>query len=187
MTKKSMLSTGLALVCSILLISSCSKSDNGNTPTHNKSGYYAVHSFFQKEVDSLQQNNPTVRKTVGKGSEEETKTIHIKNWKAELGAFLSIDLSKPAYEGMYKVDSTAQKITYTALSEDVDVQSMSVSFDQLGQVESIVMVRNENNFLYQNKEQLSYLRGREYTMSKEQHILLLGTNRYHIVGSFIAK
>lgn len=183
---KSLLSTSVVLLCGMVLLSSCGESDAANA-SENASEYYAVHSFFKKEVDSLQHNNPIVQKTVGKDDDQETKVMHIKDWKAELGAFLSIDLSKAAYQDMYDVDSTAQKITYTAKSDEVDVQSLSIDFDNAGQVSAMKVVRNESNFLYQNKEQLSYVRGKEYSIVKEQHILLLGTNQYQIAGSFTAE
>lgn len=183
--KKPLLSTCLAMAA-CLLLGSCNNSDNANSQEQH-SGYYAIQSFFKQEVDSLNRSNPMVHKTVGKGTDEESKSIQIKDWNAELGAFLSVDLSKAAYTGMYAVDSTAQRINYTALSKDVDIQSLSITFDEQGQVASVVIVRNENNFLYQNKEKLSYVRGEEYAMSKEQHILLLGTSHYKITGNLNTK
>lgn len=186
MSKMSFLFIGLVLASCLLLSSSCGNSKDANASVQS-SDYYAIQSFFQQEVDSLKRINPMVYKTVGKDADQESKSMHIKDWNAEFGAFLSVDLSKPAYAGMYDVDSTAQQITYTAKSEDVDVQSMSINFDQAGQVVSVEIVRSEDNFLYQNSEQLSYLRGVEYTMSKQQHILLLGTSHYQIVGNLTTK
>lgn len=183
---KLLLSFPVALLCGILLLQSCAESDATNA-SENTSEYYAVHAFFKKEVDSLQHHNPIVQKTVGKDDDQETKVMHIKDWNAELGAFLSIDLSKAAYQDMYEVDSTAQQITYTAKSDEVDIQSLSIDLDAVGQVSAMKVVRNESNFLYQNKEQLSYVRGKEYSILKEQHILLLGTNKYQIVSNFNTK
>ncbi len=172
------------IICSLLAVAvSCSKPHETATDA-NTSNYYPVQAFFKKEVDSLRQHNPTVQKTVGKDAEEETKTVHIKNWGAELGAFLAIDLTKATYAGMYEVDSTERQILYTAKSDDVDIQSLSILFDESHQVTTITAMKNEDNFLYQNREQLSYLRGKGYTLFKEQHILLLGTTQYQIVGKF---
>ena len=170
----------------MLLLSGSGESDDANA-SENDSKRDSVQSFFKKEADSLQQNTPIVQKTVGKDDDQETKVMHIKDWKAELGAFLSIDLSKAAYQDMYAVDSTAQQIIYNAKSDEVDIQWLSIDFDAAGQVSAMKVVRNESNFLYQNKEQLSYVRGKEYSIFKEQHILLLGTNKYQIVSNFNTK
>lgn len=171
----------LAICCFAVIACAVSCSSN-DTATGEKRDYYPIHDFFRKEVDSLQRANPTVSKSVGKGNEQETKEVHIKNWENEMGAFLSVDLSKPAYEGMYSVDSSDNSIIYTALSPDVDISLLHIGFNAQGQIDSIEIVKSTSNILYQNKEKLTYKRGVSYTLTKNQDILLLGANVYHIIG-----
>lgn len=160
-------------------MTSCS---NKNEQVGNKGSYYPIHDFFSQEVDSLKTKGPIVSKTVGKGSDRETKEVQITNWENEMGAFLSVDLSKPAYEGMYSIDSTDNSITYTAHSAEVDISSIYIEFDEQGQVDSIEIIKSADNILYQNKEKLTYKRGLSYSLTKDQNILMLGNRIYHIVG-----
>ena len=174
----------LSVIVSLLSVS-C-ENHTAEESTQVETGYFPIHTFFQREVDSLQQSATKVEKTVGERDESETKTVTVGDWNTEMGAFLAVDLSKPAYINMFDVDSAANKIIYNAKSKDLDIQSLSISFNEHGEIEQVEITKQEDNMLYQNEEKLLYIRGQEYSMNKQQQILLLGSSQYQIVRRLVA-
>lgn len=164
----------------LLILSSC---ESNKSSSHSEQ-YYPLRTFFLQEVDSLQRNSPIVSKTVRKDNGEEHKEIEIHDWENELGAFLSIDLSKPVYRDAFEIISGARTTRYLARDDSHDIRSIVLEKDSMGHLEKVSIERIADNFLYQNQEKLEYVRNGYYLLKKEQKIFLLGKSEYQIEGRF---
>lgn len=141
--------------------------------------------FFQQEIDSLEQTDPLVTKTVRKDDQEEQRELHIKNWNTELASFRMVDLNKPAYAGSIQADTTADgKLQFRITDPKADLSYVSIGFDSAGDLEMISIERDVENSLYHTVELLVYEKGRSYLVEKKQKVLLLGDNFYKVEGQF---
>lgn len=151
---------------------------------HGAQQYYPLHAFFRAEVDSLQQASSPVQKTVWKDGDSESKVLSISDWSQELGAFLSIDLTKSIYLDAFEIKSEGNTTTYIARDSSVDIRSINLEKDTLGQLEKVTIEKKVNNLLYSNCEKLEYARDHHYALEKYQQIFLLGKSTYRIEGRF---
>ncbi|NQD69581.1 hypothetical protein HP439_02455 [Sphingobacterium shayense] len=146
--------------------------------------YADLPEFFEKEIKRLTKLNPTILKTVVKDSVSESKKTSIDDWKIELSSFASIDLNKPAHKGLFKKDSTGNKVTYRSVDPKIDIQQVDIQYQKDGTPFSFLIKRKIENTLYKTSETLSYDNTDGYSIEKEQHILLLGNKFYLIKGIF---
>lgn len=167
--------TGLACL-------SC-KSPRLDKPVHHDQ-YYPLHAFFQAEKDSLERANPRIQKQVSKDGAAEQKTLQNIDWTIELGPFLSVDISKPVYQGAFQVISTDSTLTYRAIDESIDIRQITIQKDTSDLVTGIIIDRKTDNLLYQNTERLTYIPAVQYSLDKSQKILFLGSSRYQITSVF---
>lgn len=162
----------------------CACSDEKKTDSTSATDYFPTHDFFQAEVERLSAASPAVHKTVGKNGDTEVKDVAISNWENELGAFLSVDLNKPALKDAFEVDSSERSIRYTAKDPELEIQSVLIVLDTTQRPQRIEISKQSDNILYQNKEELKYITDSSYQLIKEQDILFLGKNNYQITGQF---
>ncbi len=173
-----------SLIISTVLFSSCSNAPDSsqNNSLQNKE-YFDIKTYFEKEIEKLNEEKPLIKKTVLKDSEEETKDIEIKDWETELNAFLSVDLQKPVYSEQFSIKKEGNFEIYTTKDPKLDLQFIKITKEN-GQVSRIVIHKKVGNMLYKTTEKLEYKENGFYTIEKEQNIRILGTNNYVIKGSF---
>lgn len=141
--------------------------------------------FFQQQIDSLEAVNPLVHKNVQKDDLKEEKQLHIKSWETELSAFLSVDLNKPAYDGLAEIDTLdSGLLQYSYDDPKVDLSCVQVRFGPDNKPTMITVEREIENSLYTTREVLVYEKGEFYLVAKNQKVLLLGNNFYRIEGRF---
>lgn len=163
----------------------CNDSKNQTTSTTVEGEvYFDIKGFFSDEIDYLNKQSPEISKTVAKDNNSESKTIKINDWEIELNSFYNIDFNKPVYQGQFEVINDGKETTYLAKNDKTDIQSVKITKNEDGEVESITVSKSVKNMLYSTEEILEYKKNKSYNIEKNQTILLLGNNHYLIRGEF---
>lgn len=156
------------------------------TKSHKKSSdIFSVDSFFNGEVNRLQQLNPAVLKSVSKDGEKEQRELKIGSWKNELSAFQAADISKNFDPTLYEVKAVDCVTEFTAKKKDLQIQKLRIEFDKNEKVKNIHIVKKITNSLYDSQEKLDYFSDSLYRIVKLQDVQGLDANQYEIVGKFI--
>lgn len=159
------------------LFVSCGPSTPASTA--NSESYVDIPAYFKAEIERMKQSNPTVEKTVKKDSISETKTLQIANWDNELSSFVSIDLNKPAYRGIFQKDSVDNKVTLTTNDPKIDISHVEIDY-QDGKPVAFLIKRSSKSSLYATHETLYYKQNEQYSLEKKQDIKVLGEKYYFI-------
>ena len=171
----------MALAVTALFLS-CTSSPKDRKVTRET--YFDIPTYFKAEIARLAQEKPVVDKTVVKDSLSEAKEIQIADWENELSSFASIDLNKPAYAGILKKDSIANKVKITSSDPKIDIAAVEIEYEDNGEPVAFRIQRNIQNSLYETHETLYYAKNKEYSLEKHQSVLILGDKYYHIEGVF---
>lgn len=169
-------------VGSALLFSSCS--NTAKKEAKSTTDIFSVDSFFHAEIQRLQQLNPSIVKSVEKDGESEQREIKIANWKNELAAFQSADISKNFDPSLYEVKSMDCVTEFKAKKKELQIQRLRIEFDQNEKVKHIHIEKNIANSLYDSQEKLDYYSDSLYRIVKLQDVRGLDANQYQIVGKF---
>lgn len=168
----------LYILSLIILLSGCT---NTQKATGVKT-YFDISGFFNSEALRLQKNNVTVIKTVKQNDTEEQKSLTIDNWSNELELFSSSDINKPAWSKSYKISTQPNFVEYTAIDKKLRTHTIKIEKLNNGKVAHIYILNKTDNNLYSTTEELNYYPDSLYAISKKQHVLVLGSNNYHITG-----
>jgi hypothetical protein len=122
-------------------------------------------------------------KTVTHNGVTESKKVKIDNWMRELSLFSESDINKPAWRDSYKIQQTDHTLIYMATDTTLKTREIIINKKQDGQVQYIAIYNYTKNLLYDTREKLTYMPDSIYKIEKTQHVKLLGTNKYVIVGS----
>lgn len=171
----------MAVAVTALFLSCTSSPKDGKI---TRETYFDIPRYFKAEIARLTQEKPVVDKTVVKDSLSETKEIQIADWENELSSFASIDLNKPAYAGILKKDSTANKVKITSSDPKIDIAVVEIEYGENGEPIAFHIQRNIQNSLYETHEKLNYTKHQGYSLEKHQSVLILGNKYYHIEAMF---
>ncbi len=127
--------------------------------------------------------DPMVTKTVNHNGLTETKSLKIKNWGSELSLFTASDINKPSWRDSYDSITNGEMLTYKAKTADLKTQSLIITKNN-SKIKAIHIFNHTKNMLYETSEELVYFPDSLYRINKNQHVLLLGSNRYIITGRF---
>ncbi|MDR6735429.1 MULTISPECIES: hypothetical protein [unclassified Sphingobacterium] len=169
---------------SALLFWSCGSPSATKSP-QKSSDIFSVDSFFNAEVNRLQQLNPAVLKSVSKDGEKEQRELKIGSWKNELSAFQAADISKNFDPSLYEVSAVDCVTEFTAKKKDLQIQKLRIEFDKNEKVKHIHIDKKITNSLYDSQEKLDYFSDSLYRIVKLQDVQGLDANQYEIVGKFI--
>lgn len=75
------------------------------------------------------------------------------NWEKELLLFKESDINKPVLLNAYEEIKTDSKITYKALSANLKVQALEISFKH-SEVDRVKIILNEENYLYTSNKSM---------------------------------
>jgi hypothetical protein len=173
-----MIKNGIFLL-SILVLASCA--EPVGKPVKS---YVDIKGFFESEVSRLAVKNTLVDKTVKRNEVSETRQGSPVEWKNELVLFIESDINKPAWHGSYKITKDSSGISYTALDADLRTRSIRIQKGANERLQHISIQNVTRNYLYQSSEELNYYPDSVYTINKTQSVLLLGRNKYTIIGRF---
>lgn len=169
-----------SFIFAFLILSACSgqKEENGIKT------YMDVKGFFDAEASRLSSANPEISKTVARNDASETRNMKNINWKTELSLFAESDINKPAWKDSYKVINRAGKTIYVASDSSLRTREINITKDPRGRIRKITILNQVDNMLYSSTEQLLYIPDSVYQISKQQHVAIIGDNRYFINGVF---
>jgi hypothetical protein len=171
-------------VGSSLLFWSCGSATT-QKPDKGSSDIFSLDSFFNAEANRLQQVNPSILKSVKKDGEQEERELKIGNWKNELSAFQSADISKNFDPALYEVKAIDCVTEFTAKKKDLQIQKLRIEFDRDEKVKHIYIDKKITNSLYDSQEKLDYYSDSLYRIVKLQDVQGLDANQYEIIGKFI--
>lgn len=171
-------------VGSALLFWSCGSATTQKTDK-GSSDIFSLDSFFNAEANRLQQVNPSILKSVNKDGEQEERELKIGNWKNELSAFQSADISKNFDPTLYEVKAIDCVTEFTAKKKDLQIQKLRIEFDKDEKVKHIYIDKKITNSLYDSQEKLDYYSDSLYRIVKLQDVQGLDANQYEIIGKFI--
>jgi len=167
------------ILTGLLFIAACTNSEKAA----NVKTYFDISGFFTSEAKRLQAQHSSVEKQVSQNKASEKKRLKIENWKSELELFINSDINKASWARSYKQNITDTLIEYSALEDNLKTRYIRILKSQ-GKTKQISITNTASNFLYSTMEELIYCPDSIYSISKTQKVILLGTNRYHIVGKF---
>lgn len=167
-------------IFAFLVLSACA----GQKEEKDVKTYLDIKTFFTTEARRLSLANPEINKTVARNDASETRTLKNINWETELSLFAESDINKPAWQDSYKVISRAGKTTYLAADSSLRTREINITKDQNGRIRKITILNQVDNMLYSSTEQLLYIPDSVYQISKQQHVAIIGDNRYFITGKF---
>lgn len=151
---------------------------------NNKLGYFDLKSFFHKEETRLQKSNPFVEKTVMVNADGETKKVQIADWTTEFAMFTNADLNRASWKGLFTVQKTSNTEIYTANNDKVPVKKVTIN-KHLNQISSIQIIVSNVNSLYSSTDTLNYYPDSLYLINKTQHIKLLPSKHYQVIGKIL--
>lgn len=149
----------------------------------NDLGYFDLKSYFQQEATRLARKNPVFNKTVLINADAETKTLRISDWPTELAVFSDANINRASWKGLFKVQKSPEKDIYRSENEKVPVKEVIV--EKRGNRIYGIQIKIDNvNSLYTSSDTLTYYPDSLYHINKTQHIKLLPSKHYQIIGKF---
>lgn len=171
----------LIAVFILVIFSGCFSAGQKNA--RRKIYFYDLQAYFTKTAERLNQENPTISKSVAKNKITEKHTIKVANWNTELALFIESDINKGAWRDSYSKDSSATKIIYTAKDDDLKTRKIEIWMDQ-GKPKKFTIETKADNMLYHTIEELEFIPDSLYSIKKHQKVVILGLNDYEIKGVF---
>lgn len=168
-----------ALFLILLILSACSE-----PPEKETNSYEDIRGFFEAEALRLDKADPEIEKTVARNDSRETRAVRHINWQTELSLFTESDINKPAWRDSYQVTTRAGNITYLATDTTLKTREIQMRKDPQGRIRRISIRNKTSNLLYSSSEQLIYIPDSVYQITKNQHVVMVGNNRYFIKGLF---
>ena len=124
---------GFWLLAMVIVFQSC-QSTTSKPVVGLEKPYFDLKSYFEKEKMRLATVSNFKKTTVVDGKEE-TKQLETINFNNEFRIFADADINRPAWFDKYLIDSILQdgnltRIDYTAKDAKMEMQKISVDFDQ---------------------------------------------------------
>jgi hypothetical protein len=163
----------------LLILSACNRPKEKELKT-----YIDLKGYFDSEARRLTKSNPLIKKTVARNDATETRPLKDINWKTELSLFAESDINKQAWKDSYKVSRHGYKTIYLATDNTLKTREINITQDPQGKIKKILIRNQTDNMLYSSTEQLVYIPDSLYEISKQQHVAVIGDNRYFINGNF---
>jgi hypothetical protein len=175
----------------IMLFQACSP-DSSPTPTSDpkENQYYDLKSYFEEEVDRLNQSAPSVVKTVTLNDDEEQKETEIADFSKELLIFSESHINKVSWWGKYAGDTSYYQngqistIIYTAGEEELKTKSVRISFSISGEIDSLFILNSTDNPTISTYQELIYLPNKKYEIFSQEKVALSKDRKLRIEGVF---
>lgn len=151
-------------------------------PQKEKSSQFDIPRFIKQETNRLQEQNPTVLKSVTIDKSSESKELKIANWDKELAQFSNTDLNK-AGSMDFRKETKEDTLIYTSQSSTSNKVIVKV-IPNKETISYLAIYKQTKNLLFENSENLIYTPGKHYSITKKQSVKGLGTNTYSITGKF---
>ncbi len=178
--------TRAALLICALILTGCN-SEKEFSPSH-ESVYFDVPSYFLALADSLDSTQVYVNKTLQLDGNTEIVRVKPRSWKDELAVFSAIDLNKSSYIGKYQIDSVLSsqglEVKYISLDKKLPVKSISIQFDNSGNVYSFQAEKTDYSIILNSEISLEYINGYGYFVKGRRAISNLKPSVYSVSAIF---
>lgn len=171
------------LLLASCIILSCKSEQN---TAQQSDAYFSVDTYMKKEIQRLTQTSPKVLKTVAINNSIEEKNVKIEDWKKELEMFVSADINKADWRGLFKVSKNASQQIYQSTEDKVFVKSLIIDLDSAKQVRKVQAIIKRDNLIYISQDTLLYIPDSLYQIKKSQKIKLMEERRYSVTGNFLS-
>ncbi len=144
--------------------------------------FFDLQSFFEAEIQRLNEKQPRLQKTVMVNDKEESQTLSRLAYDQELSVFLNSDINRPAWYDKYQIDSVRKdnqlaRLEYTAQDPDLRVRKIQVHFAG-DEVSAVIIDKKTDNIVARSGQHLEYRPDEGYqiqsrqqtTISKEQDL-----------------
>ena len=173
----------LAYLLAILFLIGCAEPDMTSPISDDR---FDIHSFIETEIEKIADQDLVVEKTIMQNGKEEQSMGQTAEWIDLLRFFSKNDFNKPAYSGLYKMDSIhlsgMKVVLYTAQEEDMSPKQVSLNYSG-SQISEIHYTESEKNFLFETQETKSLFVGQSIVIERVQNIRLLKPNKTRISAS----
>ena len=164
----------------ILILSACTANEQNKTQT---GGYFDLKGYFEKEAIRLNTLSLQIDKSVEVNGNGEQKRVKIKDFKNELGTFITSDINKSSWRGSFSVKKETNTESYTTVNAKIPVKKVEIHY--LNQkIKWIQIIAITDNILYHSSDTLTYYPDSLYEIKKTQKIKLLKEKKYVISGRF---
>ena len=170
-------------VC-IFIISCDSDSQDKASPKY----FFDLKEYIRKQAAILDSIHPEINKTVTKDGQSETRTLQNIKWSKELQSFTDNDLNRPAWKGLYSIDTshttTGYIISYFAKDSSLVTRRMTITFEDSA-CSAINIVNKTKNNLYFSYRELFYNPAEGYEIRGIQDVRFAGKTNYAVKVIFI--
>jgi len=149
-----------------------------------KTDYFDTKAYFNNELIKLKGQKLLLIKDLKFNNNSETLVIDTPNWENELAPFIEVDLLKPAYAGRFMVSKENNTVNYISTDKHTDIKSVKIIFNANGNADSITIVMQKNNNLYQSDKQLQYVLNKGFTITGVQKVTLMRQSDYALKATF---
>lgn len=158
-----------------------------STPATSLTPFFDLSGYFTAEIKRLARLGPVTKSTTINGRTE-VQTVSGLDYATELAPFLSADINRPAWLDQYRTDSLhrdgqLQKLTYTALDDDLFTRRVVISFDG-DAVDSIHIIKLSELMIADTRRELRYVPATGYSIRGAQKVLLASDNSIAIDVTF---
>ncbi len=166
---------------------SCEELANQSLP--NDVVFFDLKAFMTQEINRLNSQKPTVKKTTGVNGQTETKTLQLKDFQTELKIFQEADINKLAWIDKYQADSVfvgnqLLSIAYTAMENKLTTKELKVDFKD-GVVSKIHVATKASSIVTDVEKQLIYEPDIRYSILSKQNTTGSSPNEVKVEGEFL--
>ncbi len=138
--------------------------------------FFDLKGYFNEEIQRLEKEAPTVRKTARLNGKEEVLENQKINFSEELNVFKELDINKLAWTDKYIGDTTfvgdkISNIIYQAQVEDLKTKRLEITFAN-GKVSSVGIESGSNSLIASSQKKLHYLPSKGFSIDHQQDMLL---------------
>ena len=167
----------------LFVLVSCSPENSSNEKAIHS--YFNLHEYFEKQAIRLNDENPSVKKTITKDRKAETQLIRDTTWHSELQLFKNADINRPAWAPYYMADTLEvgeyYLVTYYTEKENLPVRKIMLSINVAnGQCNRVSIEKETSNFMYTSFQKLYYIPDSGYQVKGEMDIRWLFNTKYEI-------
>ncbi len=153
--------------------------------------YFDMDSLLNAQITALTEQNVTLKKSVRKDGEEETKNFELDSagWEKEFEILRDFNINLPRNVGAYNAVKNGETIVYKPTGkQDLPVQQFQLKY-QNGQLASLSSEFIESKYIYSTDRNinLTFENGllKKYQIKGTQNMIILGAVEYQILGSII--
>ncbi|WP_143103971.1 hypothetical protein [Thermoflavifilum thermophilum] len=152
--------------------------------------YFSLKQYFTQQIDSFLQDSGRISlmKVVSLNQHSDTTWMPVtrQNLMAIFQPFMAMDIDRPAFRGMYQIesfeDSLTGKITiiYTSQGAVTKPYQIYLQVNPSHTIHSIYVKSMTDNFLYHTSKQLLYQAGKSVEIITYEHMQLFAPRRIYV-------